>query len=499
MSFAASAVSGLLLFCAGEPIGLGPLAWVALFPLLLAVLAERRLLFSWLYGLVFGLTFFGVHLAWIFLFGWIAWTPLVAFLALYVSAALLLARILRRFPLAPALVAGAFAGMELARDRWPVGGFSWGAVGTTQGSVPGVRALAPVVGVYGLSFLVVFVAALVCDRVLSGGWSWGSVAVVGLVLLGFVGMDAVVYGSPPEGRPVRMLVVQGGVPRPPRPDQSAVILRSHVDQTLDLFARTRPDVVVWPESSIGTGAPDSATTDVAALANALETPFLVGREILEPNAFLNTVEHYADDGRLGGRYVKRHPVPFGEYVPFGFLRNAVSTLQAEIPVDLRRGRDPTVFQVGETKIATPICFESVFPRDILDFTRQGAEIVVVSTNNSSFEHSYASQQHLAHARMRALETRQWMVQAALAGISAVMTPDGRIEHATGLFEPTAFAATVRARTAHSLYARTGDAFPSLFAVAVLGALGLFAYTLIAGSRFAPSWFTGRARRDPDHT
>lgn len=489
LSFAAAAASGLLLFGAGEPVGLGPLAWVALAPLLVAVLAEQRVLFSWLYGLVFGVTFFGVHLSWIFLFGWIAWTPLVGTLALYVSAALLLARFLRRFPLQPALVAGAWAGIELARDRWPVGGYPWGAVGTTQGAVPGVRALVPVIGVYGLSFLVVFVGALIADRLVVGTWSWGSIAVVGTVLLTFVGIDAVVYGSPPDGRPVRMLVVQGGVPRPPRPDQRDAILRSHVDLTLDALARRRPDVVVWPEDAIGIGVRPSAPTEVAALANALEMPFIVGRSVVEDDAFLNTVELYDRRGERSGRYVKRHPVPFGEYVPFGFLRSVVSTLEEEIPFDLRPGRVATVFDVGDVKIATPICFESVFPRDILDFTRKGAEIIVVSTNNASFEHSYASQQHLAHARMRALEIRQWVVQSALAGISAVLTPDGRIEHPTGLFEPASFTTMVRARPAHSLYSRTGDAFPSLFALAVLGALALFAYTMI----------TGRARASEDDT
>lgn len=489
LSIAASVVSALALFAAGEPLALGPLAWAALVPLLVAVLAEPKPAWAWLYGLVFGVAYFGVHLSWIFLFGWMAWTALVCVLALYLSAAAFLARLLRRFPLSPALVAGAWAGIELVRDRWPVGGYPWGTVGTTQGTVPGVRALAPVVGVYGLTFLVVFFCALVADRVLSGGWSWGSIAVVGGVLLVFVVVDAVGYGSPPAGRDVRMLVVQGGVPRPPRPDQRNVILESHIDQTLASFERARPDVVVWPEDAIGIGVRPSAPDEVAALARGLDVPFIVGRSVTEDGGFLNTVELYTRDGTSAGRYVKRHPVPFGEYVPFGFLRGVVSTLESEIPYDLRPGTEATVFDVGDTKIAVPICFESVFPRDILDFTRRGAEIVIVSTNNASFEYSYASQQHLAHAQMRALETRQWIVQAALAGISAVLTPDGRIEHATGLFERAAFATTVQARPAHSLYARTGDAFPALFALAVLTALALLGYTLLAG----------RLRSDPGDT
>lgn len=194
LGFVASVISGVLLFVAGEPLGIGPLAWAALVPLMIAVLSERKLVWSWLYGLAFGIAYFGVHLSWIFLFGWMAWTALVAFLALYLSAAAFLARVLRRFPLAPALIAGAWAGIELARDRWPVGGYPWGTVGTTQAAVPGVRFLAGVVGVYGLTFLVVFFAALVADRVVSGGWAWGSIAVVGGAILLFTAVDALRYG-----------------------------------------------------------------------------------------------------------------------------------------------------------------------------------------------------------------------------------------------------------------------------------------------------------------
>jgi apolipoprotein N-acyltransferase len=229
-----------------------------------------------------------------------------------------------------------------------------------------------------------------------------------------------------------------------------------------------PDIVLWPEDSMGVGVRDSAEQELMSLARELDTPFVAGRSVIaDANGFRNTVEHVTAQGRRDGVYVKRHPVPFGEYVPIHFFRRFVSTLQEEVPYDLRRGGAATVFDVQGTKIATAICFESVFPRDIHDFTRKGADVYVVSTNNASFGHSYAAQQHLAHARMRALETRQWVVQDALAGISATLTPDGRIEHPTRLFTSDAFVTTIQARRAHSLYARTGDVFPSGFALLTL--------------------------------
>jgi len=477
LGVAAAAVSGLLLFVAGEPAGLGPLAWIAVVPLFVAVLRERRTGWSWIYGLVFGVVFFGVHLSWIFIFGWMAWTALVGMLALYLSCATFIAGLVRRLRFAPVLAAGAWGGMELVRDRWPFGGYPWGTVGTTQATVPGVRWLAGVVGVYGLTFLIVFAAAFVAHRLVSGRWSIASVVVVGAVLAAFLIVDVAAYGSPPPGRVMRVLVVQGGVPRPPLPNQRDVILDRHIRLTRTLVARERaehlppPDVVVWPEDSIGVGVRPTASTEVAALARSLHTPFVVGRSVVvSETAFHNTVEQIDARGARDGVYIKRHPVPFGEYVPLHFFRRFVTTLQEQVPYDLKTGRHATVFDVAGTKIATPICFESVFPRDILDFSRNGADLYVVSTNNASFEHSYAAQQHLAHARVRALETRQWVVQAALSGISATLTPDGRVQHATRLFASDAFVTTVRARPAHSLYARIGDVFPALFAIATL--LGL---------------------------
>lgn len=474
LGFGAAAASALMLFAAGEPLGWAPLAWVALVPLLVVVLREQRWRWAWLYGLVFAFVYTGIELSWIFLFGWMAWTALTAEIALFTSVATLLSGVVRRVALAPLLVAGLFTGVELARDRWPVGGYPWGAVGTTQGSVPGVRWLAGTVGVYGLSFLAIFVSALIAQRIVSGRVDWAAVGVVAVVLGSFVGIDAVAYGSPPSGRRIVVGLVQGRVPRPALADQRAQILRSYAELTRRVGSRA--DVIVWPEDSVGVGAPEDAEQRIASLALQLGRPILFGRSVLDPEqrAFLNTVVQMKADGEVDDVYIKRHPVPFGEYVPFPSWRRFISTLNAEIPFDLKPGERPVVFNVGAVgKIATPICFESVFPRDFLDFARAGAEMYVLSTNNASFERSYASEQHLAHTRMRALETRQWVAQAALSGITAFLAPDGRVLGKLGLFATGVRVRQVELRRAHSLYATTGDLFPALWA-GLSGAGVLFA-------------------------
>lgn len=478
---ALSVISGGLLYLAHEPVAAGPVAWVALVPLFVAVLRERRASWGFLYGVVCGLTFFGAHLSWIFLFGWMAWTGLVVVLSLYLGGAAAVGSIVRRWPLAPVLVAGGWVGFELFRDRWPFGGFPWGAVGTSQGAVPGARWLAGVVGAYGLSFLAAFLAALIADRIVSGRWATGSLALVGVVLALFMGVDAWRYGSPPSARPVDVALVQGNVPRPVVPGgQREAIVENH----LELTRRLSPggaDVVVWPEDAVGVGAPEGSLAAAAAEADRLDASLLVGHSEVNRagGTFDNVVLHFGPDGDRRGRYLKQHPVPFGEYVPLDFLRDHVTTLD-QVPFDLARGDAPVVFDVGPARVGTPICFESVFPRDVRAFARAGAELHVVTTNDSSFERTFASDQHLAHARLRALELRQWVAQAALSGTTAVASPDGRLSHQTGLFEPALVRATMGARPAHSLYARVGDLFSWGWTWGTGVVLVLYAVLLVGG-------------------
>ncbi len=469
LGFLLAGLSALLLFTAGEPIGFGLVAWVALVPLAVAVFREKSAGWTALFGLFFGLVYFGVHLSWIFLFGWMAYSALTLFMTLYVTVGVFVGSVAARLAstgriLAPLVFAGAWTGAELLRDRWPFGGYPWGAVGTTQGSVPGVRWLAGVVGVYGLSFLVVLFSALIAWAVVHKTFAWTGVIYATFVVAVFIGIDLISNGTPPQAKSLRVGVIQGNVPRPLVFGQNHVVLRNHLNLTKKLLEREGPvDVVVWPESSVANRVMTSGLESVRELADETNTPFLVGRSFFTTESYFNRVEEVTAEGTLDGHYTKRHPVPFGEYVPLGFLRNAVGTLQSQIPVDQVRGTKATVFDVEGSNIAPPICFESVFPRDFLDYVRNGAELFVIFTNNTSFERSYAAQQHIAHARMRALETRQWVVQAALAGISGVMSPDGSVGNATDLFKPEAFVAEVGVRPAHSLYAKTGDLFPSLWA------------------------------------
>jgi len=481
--------SGLLLAAAGDPLGLAPVAWVALAPLYVAIMKERRRRWSALYGFVAGVAYFSIHLSWIFLFGWMAFVALVAVMSSWWALAGVLTGVVRRLPLAPVLAAGIFSTAELLRDRVPWGGFGWGTPGLSQVAVPVVRGLAPAVGATGLTFLVAFAGAVLADRLLTRHLPWASLMLVSAVLVLFIGVDALRYGSPDAGEPVRVAVVQGNVPRPVLPswsEQREAVVRGHEELTRTLVGRADVDLVVWGEDAIGEVVTDGLDR-ASALARTLGTPMVVGRSEVVPerNGFYNVMDHIDASGRVVDTYAKRHPVPFGEFVPLGFLRRFVTTLD-QVPYDMLRGEEWVVFDVrtrsGRVGVATPICFESVFARDVRALARRGAEVMVYSTNDSSFERTFASEQHLTHVRMRAAELRQWGVQAAISGHSALVDPNGVVIERSPLFVPTVVEGVVQARAASSLYARVGDLFAWGWTAGSGLALALYALVLARGRR-----------------
>ena len=127
----------------------------------------------------------------------------------------------------------------------------------------------------------------------------------------------------------------------------------------------------------------------------------------------------------------------------------------------------TLFRAGGHPFESVICFESAFGPLVRDAVRDGAEVVVVSTNNRSYQRSANSEQHLALGQMRAAETGRPVLQASVSGISAVIDPDGSLHHETGLFESRIVTASVPTSTGETLYVRFGDWVVLLSAIAML--------------------------------
>jgi apolipoprotein N-acyltransferase len=489
---------------------LGPVAFVALVPLLLAVENVRPRRAAAL-GYLAGFVFFGLLILWIptdFLSwtgvaGWLAWVALCAAQACFVAAFAALVPATRRLGAWRVLLLPAcWAALELIRAHAPLGGFPWGILGVSQHAGGPLLPLARVVGAYGLSAVIVAVnfAAAAWLRALApmvrsrsrqlGRWlgepaevagrrrlvpvlGWPVLA-AGLVLLGLLAPAA----PPPSGPPMRIVVVQAGLAGGHGLDRGATteaVFDNFVRRTEALSGGPRPDLVVWGEGSVDDDPLVNADRleRIRQAADSVGAPLLVGATTNAGGG------HYATDtllftqhGQLADRYRKRRLVPFGEYVPWASLMARILPVTREgVPFDKIPGQQLEPVTVDGVRIGTIICWESTYAEDSRTLTLQGARVLLVSTNNASFGEGPASLQHLAASQLRAVEEGRTVVQAAVSGISAVVSPDGVASQRTGLYQQATMRLEVAPREGLTLYARAGRLIEAaMVAVAVATAL-----------------------------
>jgi apolipoprotein N-acyltransferase len=159
----------------------------------------------------------------------------------------------------------------------------------------------------------------------------------------------------------------------------------------------------------------------------------------------------------GARYVKRHPVPFGEYIPFRSLVRLVTDKVDLVPRDFVAGNEVGVLDVGPVRLGDVICFEVAYDDLVRDVVTGGGELLVVQTNNATFGRSGETSQQLAMGRLRAVEHGRAVLVAATSGISAVIAPDGELVEQAPVFTQEVLSAQVPRRTGTTLATRLGAA------------------------------------------
>lgn len=478
-----AAASGLLGALAFPPWDLGWIAFVAWAPLLFAVGQARPREAAGL-GYAAGLAFYLATIWWVV----ITMTTYGRMpLALSVAALLLLCGVLAgytavfawllalgrarlRLPdgLAPLVGAGLWTALEFLRT-YLFSGFPWALAGYTQYRQPSVRLLAALAGVYGISALVLLVngaaagmlACLLAPR--SGPNRWrrlgGHGATVALVAVGVVAYALGGWRDVTGGPAIRVGLLQGNI------DQAVKWDRGYQRRTLETYERLsrqvaaeRPSLIVWPETAVPFFLRHEPELGPRVQAFVAETgiPMLIGSPEAGADGLLyNSAFLLGSDGVFRGRYDKRHLVPFGEYVPlqevFFFLDKLVTGIG-----DFGRGRTATVFAGVGPRFSVMICYEVIFPAEVREFARAGAEFLVNITNDAWFGRSGAPYQHLAMAAVRAVENGSYLVRAANTGVSAVIAPSGAVLAETPIFAEAAVVETIRARQGETPYTRYGD-------------------------------------------
>ncbi|MGC4835673.1 apolipoprotein N-acyltransferase [Micromonospora vinacea] len=514
--------AGLALLVAFPPYGLWPLAPVGV-ALLAAAAHRRRLRAGAGLGFLTGVAFFAPLLAWTNLHtGYLPWVLLsllqAGYLALLGAATAWVSPLADRARWAwPALTGLLWVGQEALRDRTPFGGFPWGRLAFSQDTSPLLR-LAALGGAPLVTFAVALTGGLLvtaawrgwatarrhvpehttpqpADSPLDGpppasgasGRRWAPVVVPAVVAVALTAGGLLVpVATAGSGATVTVAIVQGNVPRLGLDfnAQRQAVLNNHVDATIELAARVaagqqrQPDLVVWPENSsdIDPLRNPTAGARISQAADTVGAPILVGAVLLGPGAGqvrnAGILWRPGTGADLDQLYTKRHPVPFAEYVPLRDVARMVSKQVDLIRNDFVPGSTPGVVRAGPAVLGDVICFEVAYDEVVRDTVTGGAQLLVVQTNNATFDVAEARQQ-MAMVRLRAVEHGRPALMASTVGVSGFVAPDGRVSDATGFNTREVVVRQLRLDDGRTLATRLGwwpeVALAALAAAALVGA------------------------------
>lgn len=453
-------------------LGIWPLAILSVAGLSWAVDGRRARTGAWL-GLLYGLGFFLPLLHWTGAYvGAAPWLILAiaeaAFMAILGTALTLV----QRLPAAPFWIGCAWVLQEALRDRLPFDGFPWGRLAFSQQDSP-LRWIIALGGAPLLSFAVSVTGGglAVAARHLTRPARWRPLAAGVAVLVALPVAGAIfgaVYAPPSGGNGLTVAVIQGSVPDRGLAfeDRAREVLDNHVAQTMKLAAQikagraSQPDLVVWPEnaSDVDPLVDAAAATEISQAVKAVNAPVLVGAILDGPGK-----DHRRNAGIMwspttgpGSQYLKRHPVPFAEYMPLRGLAEKVSSAAKLVTQDMVAGSGNGLVRGARVPIGDVICFEVAYDDLVQSSVRAGAELLVVQTNNATFGHTAETYQQLAISRLRAIETRRTVLQVSTTGVSAIIAPDGTSTAQSGaLFRPAILSSGVAVSSAQTPAVRLG--------------------------------------------
>lgn len=482
-----------------------PLAFAPVSFPLLAVLSPAVLFGLWLdlsprralwRGFLFGLGQFGVGVSWVYVaihdFGYsgvpvaVFLTSLfVGFLALFPAT---LGYLCARFLSGPPgwrlglLFPAAWTLLEWIRG-WILTGFPWLNLGYSQIDMP-LRGLAPVIGVYGVSFAVAVTAGLLVLALQARRRV--RVAALGLVAALWIGAGwlARIDWTHPDGAPFRVALVQGNVPQDTKwhPELEAY--------TLELYARLTREhwdsrLVVWPEAAITAWYDEVAGAYLPALARearAHGTDIVLGIPVREPGArrYFNSLVSLSD-GRTGF-YHKRHLVPFGDYVPLeDELRGLIRFFDLPMSGFSPGPAQQPLLEAAGQKLAATVCYEDAFGEELIDDLPE-ATLIVNATNNAWYGNSFAPRQALQMSRMRALETGRYLLRATTNGVSVIIDPHGSIRARSPQFQTYVLTGEAQAYRGATPYVRVGNLPVLALVFGVLAAGVVWAWRRPVGRR-----------------
>ena len=347
---------------------------------------------------------------------------------------------------------------------WFLTGFPWLALGYSQINSP-LGALAPLMGVYGVSLAVTTSAALLI-WCMQGSIRQMSAALGGVILIW--GAGYLLQGhhwTHPAGRPLQVSMIQGNVTQQLKWDRDTLL------PTLELYTRLtnlhwQSDLIIWPETAVPAFAHDverSLLLPLAARALEHKSVLLIGIPIWqqEENRYFNAMLVLGEDTPAEKRqaYYKRHLVPFGEFMPLeSLLRPLIDWLQIPMSDFSAGDNEKPLLRLAGYTAGISICYEDAFGEEVIEALPE-ANFLINASNDAWFGDSLAPHQHLEIARMRALESGRFLLRSTNTGISALVGPDGEIVSSSPAFEQHVLSGEIIPLTGLTPYARFGNWLP----------------------------------------
>jgi apolipoprotein N-acyltransferase len=443
-------------------------------------ISPRRAL---LRGYLFGLGQFGLGVSWVYVsihdFGkasiassGVMTAFFVAFWAIFPAfAAYLYAKLagLNRILLMPVI----WLLVEYLRGYWVLDGFPWLIAGYSQLETP-LAGYVPVLGVYGVGFLVALSASFSLFIAQHKNWK---IAAVLLVLWAVGGYLQTIQWTKAVGAPIPVALIQGNITQDKKwlPENKINTLRLYKELTEQHWDAK---IIVWPETSIPaylSEVYEFFILPLNQLAKQHKSDLIVSLPIdsasgEQYNAAMTLGSHIAD-------YRKKHLLPFGETMPLQPLSSFVlHQLHLNLGGFTAGGNNQPLLSAGGYRFITSICYEDVFGEQAIEGLEKAAYLVNV-TNDGWFGDSIEPHQHLQMARMRALETGRFLLRSTNTGITAIVAPNGRIIQQLPLFKVGVLSDYIMPMTGLTPYALIGDA-PIIYFVALLLLACCYTNTLI---------------------
>ncbi|CAN5117584.1 apolipoprotein N-acyltransferase [soil metagenome] len=389
------------------------------------------------------------------------------------------------------ITAATWVSYEFLHHQWDLA-WPWLTLGNAWSDLTGVIQYISVTGVWGISFWVVFSAALAYQSIVTNSKPVLRIATITFFAFPVFSVLSMINIQQPDDKPLNIVIVQpnsdsyqdyGGLDSL---DELVTKLLTLSDEARDKST----ELIIWPENALD--APmtlqNPHISRIQDSLNVWNTELITGSGYIkyyEENEIpaLSRGNHsrrhfnvynaafHLKSGQLTNVYEKGRLVPIVERFPFVEYFNKTDRFKW---IDWGRfqgyglGNQATVFDIKGGRTPALICYDSVFPGWVNEFVNNDADFLTIITNDGWWGDSHGHIQHFAYSRLRAIEHRRWIARSANNGISGIISPDGKVQLETEYWTEDAFSFQIYRSDYHTFYTRFGDWLPILLLISAFG-------------------------------